>query len=82
VSVSEEKYPTFIQPSRVALLRLLLLAFTFLCWMNGCRPSSAEPPASLNGRWTGSGTNRGRTMPVVLDFYETPDKRERDKRHS
>jgi uncharacterized protein len=72
VSVSDEKDPTFNRASKITLLRLLLLTFTFLCLVNGCRPSSADPPASLNGRWTGSGTHRGRTMPAVIDFYETP----------
>jgi pimeloyl-ACP methyl ester carboxylesterase len=72
VSLSEEKDPILKQPSRVVLLRLLPLASIFLCWMNGCRPSSANIPVSLNGRWTGSGVYRGRTIPSILDFYAVP----------
>jgi len=50
-------------------LKTLLPVFTLLCLLNGCRPSSAEPPVSLNGRWVGSIAFRGRTDRMIMDFY-------------
>jgi pimeloyl-ACP methyl ester carboxylesterase len=72
VNVPEKTDPTFKQPSRIDLLMLLLLASTFLCLINGCRADSSDTPASLKGRWTGTGAFRGRTESAVFDFYETP----------
>ncbi|HEY6401713.1 MAG TPA: acyl-CoA thioester hydrolase/BAAT C-terminal domain-containing protein [Blastocatellia bacterium] len=68
----EEKDPTFKQPNRIVLSMSLLLACAFLCWMNGCKASSADASASLKGRWKGSATFRGQATPAILDFYETP----------
>jgi pimeloyl-ACP methyl ester carboxylesterase len=53
-------------------LKALLSVCAFLCLSNGCRPSSAEPPDSLSGRWTGSGVFRGLTNPAIIDFYQIP----------
>jgi len=59
-------------PKETAPLKTLLLAFAFLCLMNGCRPSSAKPPTPLNGRWVGSIVFRGRTDSMIMDFYGAP----------
>lgn len=69
MSDCEKKVSIFKWPKETAHLKTLLLAFAFLCLMNGCGPSSAEPPTSLNGRWVGSIAFRGRTDPMIMDFY-------------
>ena len=73
MSESEKKVPILQSAMELESLKALLLAFAILCLSNGCRPSSAEPPDSLSGRWTGSGTFRGMTDPAIMDFYQSPD---------
>jgi len=69
MSDGEKKALIFKWLREIEPLKILLPAFTLLCLLNGCGPSSAEPPASLNGRWVGSIAFRGRTDPMIMDFY-------------
>ena len=69
MSDCEKKASVFKWSNETELLKTLLLVFAFLCLMNGCKPSSAEPPASLNGRWVGAIVFRGRTDQMIMDFY-------------
>src|SRR5262245_49338931 len=69
MSDCEKKASVFKWPNETEPLKTLLLVFAFLCFMNGCRPSSSEPPASLNVRWVGAIACRGRTDPMIIDFY-------------
>jgi pimeloyl-ACP methyl ester carboxylesterase len=72
MSESENKVPVLKGSMEIGPLKALLLVCAFLCLSNGCRPSSAEPPDSLSGRWTGSGTFRGQANPAIMDFYQIP----------
>jgi hypothetical protein len=72
MSESEKKFPIIKWAMETRPLKALLLAFAILCLSNGCKSSSAKPPASLSGRWTGSGVFRGMTNPAIMDFYQTP----------
>jgi pimeloyl-ACP methyl ester carboxylesterase len=69
MSDREKKALIFKWLKETESLKTLLMVFTLLCLLNGCRPSSAEPPASLNGRWVGSIVFRGRTDRMIMDFY-------------
>lgn len=72
MSESEKRVPILKRATELEPLKALLLAFAILCLSNGCKPTSAEPPTSLSGRWTGSGVFRGRTNPAIMDFYQIP----------
>jgi pimeloyl-ACP methyl ester carboxylesterase len=72
MSESEKKVPILHWAMELESLKALLLVCAILCLSSGCRPSSAEPPESLSGRWTGSGTFRGQADPAILDFYQIP----------
>src|SRR5262245_21566640 len=68
----DTKVPILKRATEMESLKALLLAFALLCLSDGCKTSSARPPDSLSGRWTGSGAFRGRTIPAIMDFYQIP----------